>query len=285
MLKFEHQIIRLKNQYIKLKRRHNENYIKKLVVHIAKEKKVYKYIKKIEFFKFKSTANKMLYYDMSTKTMFINPELFEQNYDMSIFKKFDIDKEDKNEITNILMLKAIFEEIEKLNIIYNHRNQLDRDLLLAKNYIFDEKTYYDMIESDYSVDNALISSLLFLDDTNSELPINRTSEIQAWKMCLNLVNRDHKQNKYLLKYINSELLKSQLTGYTLTENQIVESPMIKFMKKAGQHNSINHISWYSSDQNECLKKASKNYSMTDRLDYGLPISNEEYDKIKIKVNY
>ena len=100
---------------------------------------------------------------------------------------------------------------------------------------------------------------------------------------MEVISNKEEKNNYLLEYINNELLTKRLGGYSLDEGKVT-SPTTAFFNKSGQTKNLDKISWYSKDNNECLKNVSDLYSLNERLDYGLPISVDEYNKIKVKTN-
>lgn len=54
------------------------------------------------------------------------------------------------------------------------------------------------------------------------------------------------------------------------------SPTITYLRKLGLDRELRDFEWYDENDSRCLKKSQDIYSLETRLQYGLPISKEEY---------
>ena len=270
------------NKYSKNEKFADKNFIRKMIEYSAKDSNVDAYIDDIIFSKNLASEN-LLLLDEHRLQLIISAPLIKH-----LCEKVDnisVSNKTKTDINNMIIMKNIFEFMEKLKLTNKNSNShpLDFDVLQVKNYIFDADIYNNLMNSDYSIEEVMEKSFKKIDEDSDMLPINRIAKIKALKKCLEVISNKENTNKYLLNYVNNELLSVRLRGYVLDKDK-VQAPTTDFFSKSGQTKTLNKILWYNKDNNKCLKSASSLYSLEERLDYGLPISVDEYNKVKVKTN-
>ena len=61
------------------------------------------------------------------------------------------------------------------------------------------------------------------------------------------------------------------------------SPTIHYLRGIGNGDILEFFNWYDPDEAKAVLKSKQNYSLEERLIYGLPITNEERDKENSKM--
>jgi hypothetical protein len=54
------------------------------------------------------------------------------------------------------------------------------------------------------------------------------------------------------------------------------SPTITYLNAQGRNKDLKQFDWYSDDEEEAIKLSKERYSLKDRMEYGLPVDNQEY---------
>ena len=111
----------------------------------------------------------------------------------------------------------------------------------------------------------------------------RDAEIHSYTIAHKLVKGFDRVYPHLQKYMIVNIHKSSTMGYDVTENGSVRSPLHKYAKVLRKNNMIDpdYCTWFDEDIDEALGKSCITIpSLAERFKHGLPISRDEYIKVK-----
>ncbi len=177
---------------------------------------------------------------------------------------------------NILALEILKHELihaENIKKICIGKNNIENSILKISllDYCYQKGLYYPLKETD-------MKYIVFLIKENYELdPGERLTEIRAWKHIVNLLKNQRKTEELL--FAKTNLYYSYTRGYT--DNGIyLNCPTYEFL-----------LELRLMREYKLIKKRveEKNYNFDTRLEYGLPLSYNEYNnkilkKLKLKRN-
>lgn len=112
----------------------------------------------------------------------------------------------------------------------------------------------------------------------------RDAEIQSYSLIYAILKELDNICPHIQKYMKVNVYKSTIMGYSLTENGLVKSPLYKYASELIKKEMIDpsYVSWYNEDAEETLRNVCKAIpKLLDRLKFGMPISRDEYIKIKV----
>lgn len=192
-------------------------------------------------------------------------------------------------IKNVSILKAIFHELEhahqmkklqlflddletfllKVSFRYIRFLQYPEIVERLKKEGFKEIEIYDSLLQSKRKDEALY-------DLN---PAERIADIASINTVFQITKPIHYLYPTLSDFLNHESFNMLSKGYTLQKN-IVLSPSIIYIEKSEYKNQLKEQPFYHKNNDIMLENVCSNYSLSQRLLYGLPITVEEYQKIK-----
>ncbi|MBR2704336.1 MAG: hypothetical protein IKE91_02595 [Clostridia bacterium] len=115
----------------------------------------------------------------------------------------------------------------------------------------------------------------------------RDAEIQSYTVAHSLIKGFDDLFPHLQKYMAINKHKAAAMGYDITDAGEVRSPLHKYAKALRKYEMIDpeYVEWFSENLDESFDTASKALpKFSDRLKHGLPISAEEYLRMK-KLNH
>lgn len=192
-------------------------------------------------------------------------------------------------LKNVSILQAIFHELEhahqmkklqlflddletfllKVSLRYVRFLQYPEIVEELKKEGFKEKEIYDILLQSKKKDVALY-------DLN---PAERLADISSINTVFQITKPIHYIYPILYDFLNHESLNMLSKGYTLQKNTVL-SPSIIYIEKSEYKNQLKEQPFYNKNSDIMLENVCSNYSLSQRLLYGLPITVEEYQKIK-----
>lgn len=161
--------------------------------------------------------------------------------DVSTYDHFNIDQYEKN-IGILVMILHEFTHVTQE--IENKDNVLQNKLLRLSNHIsFESK----------------------LGDIHDCLPDERMANIRSVIWCINILSEDFLNNYKIIKKQKAILYNYMLHGYSFSASNTLTSPLETSLREANVY-----------DENKQILNT-KEYPLSQRIVYGLPITIEEYD--------
>lgn len=192
-------------------------------------------------------------------------------------------------LKNVSILKAIFHELEhahqmkklelflddletfllKVSFRYIRFLQYPEIVERLKKEGFNEIEIYDSVLQSKKKDEALYGLN----------PAERLADIAS----INTIFQITKPIQYLYPTLSDFLNRTSFDvlskGYKLEKNTVL-SPSIIYIEKSEYKNQLKEQPFYDKNNDIMLENVCSNYSLSQRLLYGLPITVEEYQKIK-----
>ena len=183
---------------------------------------------------------------------------------------------------NLFFLKALLHETEHSNqekmIHDQHSNTIEARLLKLCQMQFDQKYVLNCLMKGMSIEQikkdieTKVQKQKATYQTHYKIaPEERLANYHAVQEGLKLISPLESQLSHILRGEKAKYIQIKLEGYN-TEL----SPTITYLRKLGLDKELRDFDWYDENDLRCLKKSQDNYSLETRLQYGLPISREEY---------
>lgn len=84
----------------------------------------------------------------------------------------------------------------------------------------------------------------------------------------------------MLDFEQATKIEALLQGFDYEDGKVI-SPTAFYLKKMGEEQALKKFDWYDEDYYKALEKSKTNYSLEDRLKYGLMIDESEiYECLK-----
>ena len=184
---------------------------------------------------------------------------------------------------NLFFLKALRHEIEHANqekIMHDQQRSdtIEARLLKLCQIQFDQKYVLSCLMKGMSIEQikkdieTKVQKQKATYQTHYKIaPEERLANYHAVQEGLKLISPLESQLSHILRGEKAKYIQIKLEGYN-TEL----SPTITYLRKLGLDKELRDFDWYDENDSRCLKKSQDNYSLETRLQYGLPISREEY---------
>lgn len=184
---------------------------------------------------------------------------------------------------NLFFLKALRHEIEHANqekIMHDQQRSdtIEARLLKLCQIQFDQKYVLSCLMKGMSIEQikkdieTKVQKQKATYQTHYKIaPEERLANYHAVQEGLKLISPLESQLSHILRGEKAKYIQIKLEGYN-TEL----SPTITYLRKLGLDKELRDFDWYDENDLRCLKKSQDNSSLETRLQYGLPISREEY---------
>lgn len=270
--KFVQDIIEIISNYNNL-----DDYINKIEISNSNDKfNNYNYLDQILTINIKETLSYCKNIFLRRKILFVNLTvaltIFHELDHVKLKKDCDINPNSieaifLNILHDIEMPKAISQE-EYAYLTYEERIKLENNIKLI---ILD-------------VEKRRICYELYHDMVPSERRANIISNIDLDNVMKKLYNTSLQQDELekIMRYELKQFIKKCLYGYK--HNYITNSPSIDYIEKVLNNEKINRIKIYDKDIEIFYKNAKSNYTLQERILYGLPLSINELKEINKESN-
>lgn len=290
----EADILELLLQYSCNHKLGDELFIKKTISIAIKHLDLEAFVKRYHIYN-KSTYNKennhllLAVYQYLSRNINIFLGSIEKSNKTLLKKYQDLDETEIYLFKNISILKAIFHELEhasqmkklqlflddletfllKVSLRYVRFLQYPEIVEELKKEGFKEKEIYDILLQSKKRDKAFYHLN----------PAERLADISSIKTVFEITKPIHYIYPTLYDFLNQTSFDMLLKGYTLQKNTVL-SPSIVYIEKSEYKDKLVEQPFYNEDSNIMLENVCSNYSLSQRLLYGLPITVDEYQKIK-----
>lgn len=153
--------------------------------------------------------------------------------------------------------------------------KMKRLALSVKNGLFDdhedfEKILYFVLNQDEAFDKNYPFD-----------PMERVAETRAYETILKMLELIKDRLFNLQEFVKASLLQYQLKAY-IHRRGITPSPSEVFLCSIDQEDVWTHLDFYDPNAIKLLEKVRKEYSLDERLKLGLPLSNGEYNELRLR---
>ena len=234
---------------------------------------------------------KLATYDSDFKTIRIYVEAIDNLIKYNNKYKEYLSHEEDIFYKNLLFVHIILHELEHANqqkIILEQKG-IEADILKLRyknsSVIVDDEMVRKMKKLGLSMNSFAAYALgaqKKYEESYEFAPEERLAEIKSYKQIINIIRPISKKLTRLSTIEEIKLLSSYLRGYEQTE---ISSPTIKYFTNCGQVGGLKRFNWYNDDNQICLNKCSSIYSLHDKMLYGLPISEYEYNSVEKNIQY
>ena len=109
-------------------------------------------------------------------------------------------------------------------------------------------------------------------------PGERFAEIKSHNTMIRILEVIKRQTPKLREFESICLLENMTRGYSFIENGI-SSPTIDFLTLLGKKRELRQFGWYDKEVDKSLFLSQSQFSLSERMIYGLPISNKEHEAV------
>lgn len=186
---------------------------------------------------------------------------------------------------NFKITEVICHELEHaLQFKTKHSDRQDSDAILTRicYAICSPKIILSLLMKGSSLKQ--ISDYL-TDNTNNYIknydidPLERMAEIKTLRFIREIIEpiKEKVPNLYQIKF--NDVITEYIKGYEQTSSTII-SPTWKYLQKMQHGNDLQKFSFYNQNNEVMQKKLFKQHNLTERLIYGFPITEDEYQNIR-----
>ena len=195
---------------------------------------------------------------------------------------------------NLEILINLLHEIEHLKEINKSKNLTFESFLHSYSNIdiFDalasEKlTLFENVLSPNSYQKALLklSKKLYL-QVYDKIPSERIATINSHKLVFESLNNYEDFNeKYRItfNYINQKYLEQYYMGYNTKKSEYLNIPLVDYFKFIGMLDLLNNLDFYDENIKKFRTLSSKEFTLEQRMLYGLPVSLQETKELEQKI--
>ena len=215
-------------------------------------------------------VNKTIYFDFNN----INKRLNERDKYHVLFNE-----EEQIFYKNSFVSQFILHELEHANQyrIMDSEESLEAEILKLGKHDLDDDEINKLQEKGYST-AALIVYILEKRRIYMEFylksPVERLAEIKSHQEMIILLSNIKGIVPNLFDFEQAAKIESLLQGFAYEDGKVI-SPTIFYLKKMGEEQALKNFDWYDEDYFKALEKSKTNYSLADRLKYGLMIDESE----------
>lgn len=291
----EEEILKLIYDYYKSNKNIDKNLIEKIVEATVEHKNISSYVNNIYIndapMKLMGNTFRLAYYDLFSKDITINWRFIEAFLD-NCRKKYSplFEKSELPFFENATVIQPIFHELEHATQNKNYNldsNDIEGQLIkmvFSEKYNFEdpEQAFFKYLERGMSERDIIV-----LMENKRKLykkyyeynPVERLAEIRSYEMVANVFisMKDKVPNVYNFEYMN--YVKKLLLGYKYHDN-LVFSPTVAYINAIANEDKLEHGELYEQMLNKISLLELKEQSLISRLSLGLPVSNEEHNKVK-----
>lgn len=293
----EKRLLRLIYDYSVLDKKIDNSYIEKFVDIVVSEKKLNGYVSDIELHpdddSYKGNKTALAVYNPLSKRIIIYTNgILELLYRNDKYRKL-FTRVENAFYAKIQISQIVLHELEHAN----QRKKIDNEESL-------ESQILRLSMADISIDK--LKSLLDKGFTMEQLmlyiyykgkirtsnykanyekaPEERLADIKSHKEIISILENIKEYVPNLIDFEITNLLENMIRGYT-DKGDYIEPPTIRYLLDNGNQVGLSKFDWYDDDAYKALKKSKDNYSLNDRLNFGLMIDEDEYYKSKQMLQY
>ncbi len=260
-----------------------EKEVTEIAWQLVQEKKLQEQVKEIKTDgKIRAFSEGVGEYDHTNKRIILFDKMIAYAAQLEDSKTFGFSSDERHFFYNLFLLESIRHEMEHANqakIIHDHHiNTIEVRLLkLCQNHLSQEYVFgclmkgmsIEQIKKD--VETKIQNQKAVYKSYYKIAPEERLADYHAMQECLKMLEPIKSQLPHIFRVEKAKYIRMKLEGYNASL-----SPTITYLRKLGLDRELRDFEWYDENDSRCLKKSQDIYSLETRLQYGLPISKEEY---------
>lgn len=268
----------------------DKKYIESFIDIVVNAKRLSDYVTRIEVLK-ESNISKTIsaeYYQSSKKIFVYKQGIV---FLLSKREKYRVIFSDIEKVfyQNVIISQVILHELEHANQerIISKEKSLEANILKFSDtdYIGESMVIKGLIDLGYS-EEQIKKYILSLIESYKKIyriyyhlaPNERFAEIKSLDTMIRILDLIRKYTAKLCDFLFVCQLENMVRGYDFSESSI-SSPTIDFIALLGRRRELNQFYWYNADLEKSLLLSQEQFSLTERMMYGLPIDSDEYDSV------
>jgi len=190
---------------------------------------------------------------------------------------------------NLKALQIILHEIEhaKQNKMINSTINNDEALLLrlcrqTSPIDLGKNNFNRLLKQGYTnkqIMDFIHSQQLLLNQNSKICPHERMAEIKSFLEIDKIIEPMKNDFPYLNTIFVTHIFDRLLSGYEKRQNDVL-SPTIEYFNNIRMSKLLNNLNFFKQNKEETLLQAITAYDLSERLMYGYPITNKEYQNIQ-----
>lgn len=272
----------------------DEDYIRRVIDTVINGRELVEYVRKYEIVKTfeiqtneQKNSNPIATYDGSCIKISLEGIEFKIKEAQDTYLHLFPSSLEQYQYINSVITQIILHELEHANqkkIIQTSHNMEARILLYSYTPSIEENIKIGEIDNFIRENKEYIEYLIQklqkkIDEFYIYAPQERLAEIRSHQQLIDILNSLERSPNRVIKFLYVGKIDSMFRGY---EDGII-SPTIHYLRGIGNGDILEFFNWYDPDEAKAVLKSKQNYSLEERLIYGLPITNEERDKEKSKM--
>lgn len=286
----ELEILKLVFDYSKNRRVIDTKYIEKLIEIVTKANSLNDYVKEINWRSESiETNNGMVLagYDLQRKFITIYLNSFSISLERSdkydyLFKGFE-----QFFYQNLKFTQFILHELEHANqnkLVDSNANDLEIKFLRASFIVtetFKNPALWTAIKkgevSNTEVKKYILHQEELYEQFYKENPSERLAQIKSFKVINDILMHIKEYVPNLSQFEQASLLEEMLNGYSQTFDGL-QGPTQIYLTGTNQESVLTGLDFFNNDTKQMHEKVRKKYNLGERLTYGLPITNTEFEQ-------
>ena len=289
----ELEILKLLLIYTKNKKLVDLNFIDRLIEIVVREKNIGNYVRNLKCEELGNIRNDDIIvasYDFVHMDIYVDFKainaLFERIFkDFSNFPILDLIL-----YKNLIITQYILHELEhasqnkKLNDKLD--NSFEKNLIKACSIIEEVKNFLNQKRNFFKKNairflNEYIEKQTKIYQMYYEFnPVERLAQINSYKTIVNVLEPLEEMFPRICRLNMVLCLREILQGYQLFSNNKIICPTYYYLLKTGKERIWSDFEFYNKDDKKLLENVNNQFDLEKRMNFGLPISNLEYNKYK-----
>ncbi len=236
----------------------DENLMRKIIAIMIDIKNINEYVSKFELSS--STGYETAVYLSEDKTIRVYDsviDLIRNKKIISLFKTEEIIL-----FYNLLIVQILLHELEHANQwkIMDNEDTIEA-FILKISYSVSEKQAFNIYEI---------------------MPNERLAEIKSFNEINKLIKPIENEKREIANFMFISWLEKKLRGYHYTDKSVTV-PIVNFLVQTGNEELIENFDWFDINYLKSLKLSLSMYSLDERMNYGFPITDDEYRKMGTQI--
>lgn len=221
-------------------------------------------------------------YDMYNHTMYIYTRDLKARVKSKLYQYgLVIDPKEYIYFENVYILYVLFHELEHVIQVKQMKesNNVTSDILRITEKIeiyeddFIENLYKQGLSTEQVRDYFQKRQDIY-HANYGDCPMERFADINACIKLKYLVDLNGSLNS-ISNFLQTLIYFFMIRAYKNRDS----SPTLRYITNIGEKSQLNKFDWYDEDKDKCLLNCQTEYAINDRVCYGFPISDEEYQFI------
>lgn len=254
----------------------DKEFIGQLINAVVKEEKLKDYVQHYTILPYcEENKEAQAVYDSNTKTIIVyrNPlekMLEEEEKELDLLSKIE-----QIFYKNVSISQIILHELEH---VIQKKIEIEEETIEALLFGLDNVLTIITLNQNLNLKQCTEYFKQYKDRNYIYSPKERLAEINSYKKLLNALHLIEEFIPNLVRLAEAYKLCAMLLGYELDDKKnMIIYPTVHYLQGLGIDLKI--FDWYDENPKKLIKLSEKNYSLEDRIKYGLPITDLEFEKV------